>query len=660
MLLSGKVGAGKSVTIANLVDDLSLQRESVVFYFFCRHDNPESLKCQTILGSLTRQYLSEISVGSQQFTDDIPTLDTAAMTRIMVSSTNKSRTYVLIDGLDECRSEERRGLLQCLAEIQGMPGWHLGLSARLSAEVLFGDDIIITWHISMPNLNPDIERYVDSELSRRKDSGELVTSDAQLITEIREALLKGYNGMFLWVSLQLDAVCFEASDHDIRQALASLPKDLADIYTRILKSSAKLDHKRYHVRLFKFITAAFEPLSIDQIKDIMSVRIGDTSWDPSRRINDVIRMLKFCGSLVMIDEEEQTVRFVHHTARRFCLGALGGSLYGTLPFTEIEAHQELGEITVTYMNYGIFGRQLSTRVVPKIDVRKIPEQISHATIGSPRFTRNLFKRTPAKPRDIGPTLTRLDPSCTTGNRSQGQHPFYSYAQRFWLLQSRHMIKSNMRSLWDQLVHDPDALNIQVLTFTPHLVGLLDNIEAKDFTPEIVGVIWALNYSHVFLFDHLMGSKRDHKLTVRGLVRQITLFLKYFKALSTQPSEFISVNMVSEMTLRLLPIAIELRAYDAVQRIIQWASADSILHSREEDMRRQTRLPNSSREDSIRRAAQIVRSTWDIRMLRLLVKGRLSSFGDNTHMIEGFLKSQIPQEVLLRHTQYAITSQAALD
>ncbi|KAE9571848.1 hypothetical protein CGMCC3_g11973 [Colletotrichum fructicola] len=347
MLLSGKVGAGKSVTIANLVDDLSLQRESVVFYFFCRHDNPESLKCQTILGSLTRQYLSEISVGSQQFTDDIPTLDTAAMTRIMVSSTNKSRTYVLIDGLDECRSEERRGLLQCLAEIQGMPGWHLGLSARLSAEVLFGDDIIITWHISMPNLNPDIERYVDSELSRRKDSGELVTSDAQLITEIREALLKGYNGMFLWVSLQLDAVCFEASDHDIRQALASLPKDLADIYTRILKSSAKLDHKRYHVRLFKFITAAFEPLSIDQIKDIMSVRIGDTSWDPSRRINDVIRMLKFCGSLVMIDEEEQTVRFVHHTARRFCLGALGGSLYGTLPFTEIEAHQELGEITVT-------------------------------------------------------------------------------------------------------------------------------------------------------------------------------------------------------------------------------------------------------------------------------------------------------------------------
>lgn len=350
----------------------------------------------------------------------------------------------------------------------------------------------------------------------------------------------------------------------------------------------------------------------------------------------------------MIDEEEQTVRFVHHTARRFCLGALGGSLYGTLPFTEIEAHQELGETTVTYLNYGIFGRQLSTRVVPNIDVRKIPEQISHATIGSPRFARNLFKRTPAKPRDIGPILTRLDPNCTTGNRSQGQHPFYSYAQRFWLLQSRHMIKSNMRSLWDRLAHDPDALNIQVLTFTPHLVGLLDNIEAKDFTPEIVGVIWALNYSHVFLFDHLVGSKRDHKLTVRGLVRQITLFLKYFKAFSTQPAEFISVSMVSEMTLRLLPIAIELGAYDAVQRMIQWVSADSILlHSGEEDMRRPTCLPTSSREDSIRSAAQIVRSTWDMRMLRLLVKGRLSSFGDNTHMIEGFLKSQIPQEVLLR-------------
>ncbi|KAK2729382.1 nacht domain protein [Colletotrichum kahawae] len=648
MLLSGKVGAGKSVTMANIVDDLNLDIGSAVIYFFCRHDLPESLKCRTIIGSLARQYLSQLSIESQLFTDDVPILDPSAMTQLMVSSINKGRTYLLVDGLDECPIEERRSILQCLSRLQNTPNCQLGYSARLSAEDLLGDVIKFTWHISMPNTNPDIESYINSELSRRKDARELVTSDNQLIMHIRKALLEGSNGMFLWVSLQLDAICSEASDHDIREALESLPKDLNETYAPILKNSARLDHRNHHVRLFKFITAAFEPLNIDQIQDVMSVTAGDISWDPSKLINDIMSILKFCGSLVMIDEEEHTVRFVHHTARSFCLGSLGTSLYKTLPFTETEAHRDLGEATLTYLNYGIFDKQLSTRVIPNIDARKLPEKIAHRTIGNARLASNLFRQKLGGPRDIGQFLANLGSGPTTGNRGQDQHPYYSYAERFWLLQSRHVSRPNMRRLWDRLTQNSDALNIEASSFPSHLAGPLDIALARS--SEIPAVIWALNYSHVFLFDHLMTSRENESQPVRLLMRRLLLFRAYLKALSTQPVESIRLNMVSEMAWRLLPIAIELGVYGAARRIIQWNSTDDIFLS-QEDREPSLWLPNRSQEDRLQRAlsdlVQNVAVTKDVTMFRVLVKERLSSAEDNTRMIEGFLRSNIPQEVLLR-------------
>ncbi|KAF0319893.1 nacht domain protein [Colletotrichum asianum] len=487
-----------------------------------------------------------------------------------------------------------------------------------------------------------------------KDTGELVTDDIRLTEDIREALLKGSNGMFLWVSLQLNAVCSEVSDHDIREALGSLPKDLNETYARILKNSARLDHRNRHVRLFKFVTAAFEPLDLDQMQDIMSVTAGDISWDPSKLINDIMSILKFCGSLVMIDEEEHTVRFVHHTARSFCLGSLGTSLYKTLPFTEIEAHRALGEATLTYLNYGIFDKQLSIRVIPNIDARRLPEQIVRQTVRSSRLASNLLKKKLGRPRDVGHILANLGSGPTTGNGSQDQHPFYGYAERFWLLQSRHVFGPNMRGLWDRLMKKSDASSVEVLSSTPHLAGLLSTALAN--ISDVPAVVWALNYSHVFLFDHLMTSRENKSLSARLLMRRLILFRTYLKALSIQPVESIRLGMVSEMAWRLLPISIELGVYLAARRIIQWVSTDDILifkeEEEEEDIERPLLLPSRSPVDiKIQRAwshlAQNVALTKDVSMLRILVEERLISAEDKTRMIKGFIRSNVPQEVLLR-------------
>src|SRR2546423_5126259 len=63
LMYTGKLGSGKSVLLANIVDDLYLHIQSektIVAYFFCRHDIPESLRARTVIASLARQLLRPI------------------------------------------------------------------------------------------------------------------------------------------------------------------------------------------------------------------------------------------------------------------------------------------------------------------------------------------------------------------------------------------------------------------------------------------------------------------------------------------------------------------------------------------------------------------------------------------------------------------------
>ena len=45
------------------------------------------------------------------------------------------------------------------------------------------------------------------------------------------------NYRFLWVEFQLDAICAEASDYGIEEALARVPEDMDATYERIDRKS---------------------------------------------------------------------------------------------------------------------------------------------------------------------------------------------------------------------------------------------------------------------------------------------------------------------------------------------------------------------------------------------------------------------------------------
>ncbi|RYP71635.1 hypothetical protein DL770_008092 [Monosporascus sp. CRB-9-2] len=408
LVCTGKLGSGKSVLLANIVDDLHLHVQNAkcpVAYFFCRHDISESLKARTVICSLARQFLQPI-----------PDL---TMVEQLIDKTASVLDF--------------KGILKVLQ--RALPPDFKALEAD-NALRLDSEEFAKHSTIAIPEDNPDIGGFISAELERRIKSGKLTIGNPMLILEIEDALLQGAQGMFLWVALQIESLCAAKTDEAIRQALADLPKDLPETFSRILQRSGE-SGKRYQMRTFELVTVAHRPLTTEELRESLSVVTGDAVWNPARLLNDVYSALACCGGLITVDEEALTVRLVHHSVKQFLLGGFKMST-GTI-FTIESANRTMGDVIVTYLNYGVFETELSTTVVQQLLTGEAPSGIIRST-DAPKIVRNLALKLLQSRRqpnyNIGKVLA--DASKRVKSRSVDQFQFYSYAKSCWLQHARYI------------------------------------------------------------------------------------------------------------------------------------------------------------------------------------------------------------------------------
>jgi hypothetical protein len=301
----------------------------------------------------------------------------------------------------------------------------------------------------MPEANPEIEDFIDRELRTCLETGRLALGDPSLVLAIRDALLDESQGMFLWTNLQIQSLCSMNTDKDIRDALARPPQSLGQTYARILQKTASELGTLERCRILKLITAALRPLTIDELREALSILPGDTTWSSERLPNEMISTLACCGPLLTIDEEERTIRLVHSSFKKFLLEDPEDSLD---KFTLIEANDKLFTTIVTYLSYGVFDKQLSSAVIPQGTLQAAPTNIIRATLG-PTYVRNMAikllqtRKTP----DYDTGRIFLEGRKLAGNRIQ-QTPFqfYSYAHHYWF---RHALEGQALAVpsYSQLV-----------------------------------------------------------------------------------------------------------------------------------------------------------------------------------------------------------------
>jgi len=440
LIYTGNLGSGKSVLLANIVDDLHIHvqsRNTIVAYFFCRHDIPESLEARTVIGSLARQLLRTISDLAivAELCEETLALDFGKILSLLRRALPPDhKAYFVLDGLDECDHFERNILAQQLQQLQETFVLLLCISFRVEPNntlELSSKQFTAARITSMPDNNPDIETFIKAELESCLECRKLVIGEPTLILEIQDALLKGSQGMFLWVALQIQSLCAMKTDQAIQDALADLPKDLSETFSRILRRSegSKTSYQR---PILQLVTVACCPLRTDELREALSVVPGDADWTPSRLLNDVYSALACCGCLLIVDEEESTIRFIHHSVKQFLLGGFKDS--SNIAFTIDRAQGTMTDTVITYLNYGVFETELSTTRVPQMVIGSVPSRIIRSTADSSNSAQNLaLKLLKSKKRlDLDISKTLAEARKHSRSRSIDEFCFYSYAKLYWI------------------------------------------------------------------------------------------------------------------------------------------------------------------------------------------------------------------------------------
>jgi ankyrin repeat domain-containing protein 50 len=203
LICEGKLGSGKSVLMANMVDDLLLGNTSdtytTAFYFVS--DDTAGHNARTALGSIARQILE--SLPDAQWTDKLNeesrSLTTNRLTQILGKAVaSMRRIYLILDGFDEFPEVERKILVEQLKELQSWLQLRICISWRLEAKSRAREDFDTFGQsatLNIPTINPDIEKFVKTEVDALLETGELSIRDDAIVDEIQQRLVEGADGM---------------------------------------------------------------------------------------------------------------------------------------------------------------------------------------------------------------------------------------------------------------------------------------------------------------------------------------------------------------------------------------------------------------------------------------------------------------------------------
>ncbi|KAL9122300.1 MAG: hypothetical protein Q9187_001148 [Circinaria calcarea] len=420
------------------------------------------------MGSIARQLLHSLPLESFTKLDQnsyAVSLDTDQIVDSLQKVLPDNRRYfVIIDGLDECEDAEAKKLILATQKLLTSPKITFKLFCSSRPDVFRWVPSLLKpeWHVSMAigDVNPDIERYIDATLAQRIESGDLQLGNPTLILTIRDTLLNGAQGMFLWVAFQIETLCAQRSDQGLLETLYALPKDLPETFNRILGRLAKMEDidRNNSLEIFKWVAAAKRPLTLAELREVISIKPCQQVFTMECLINDMSRAMVCCGSLVEIDEEYSTVHFAHHSVKQYLLSVTTDSLLARYHFSLQEADRGAGEICVTYLSFPELTTQVARAPTSRAHVQIYPSTILKESLPQTDLTSRLALKLLKNKRNTDYSFHRhLEESIGIAEVEHPQHAqrqfaFLGYAQTYWLSHTKAFTEHTTTwQLWIDLV-----------------------------------------------------------------------------------------------------------------------------------------------------------------------------------------------------------------
>ena len=375
------------------------------------------MTARTILGCLARQLIQDHPDINALITDIDPdnplSIDHVSA---LIEKVSTMPIHSVLDGFDDCSPVTQQDLVSSLQNLQKSIPLLVCIATRVQGDIFINSGAPsihrLSAHIPVPN--PDIDVYISNEVNEQLRLGNLIVRDDRLVEIIKTTLRNQANGMFLWVPLQIVCLSCMENDHDMREALKDLPSGLSETYCRLPKLH---DKSRYRRLLFELILVALEPLTLTQLEHALSVEPGITLYNPAKLLNCIDKVIRSCAGMVLVDEEEETARFVHQSARQFLMSPAYDK-----QIDEYKAQTTVVEIVLTYLNYSLFETRIATRrPATALTIDKLPAAMLKETIS---FGFKLLQRSKSS------TSKGIEPD-TVGSRPLSSAEFKGYAEAYW-------------------------------------------------------------------------------------------------------------------------------------------------------------------------------------------------------------------------------------
>ncbi|KAI0265429.1 ankyrin repeat-containing domain protein [Gloeopeniophorella convolvens] len=343
--ITGKPGAGKTVICSTIIKDLqnslrSSGSSAALAYFYCDFRDATKQSYRGLLGSL----LMDLSTQSDE-TDTIlqnlfskhgngsrePDVDDLVQCLKEMLERLDGTKYIVVDALDEMPnygiSSSRAKSLELVSQLIG-----LGLSnLRICITSRPEDDI---GQVLQPSTFHQV--VLDREKEHRDDIARLIRSVVEsnrkmrvwgeaIKEEVIEALSEKADGMFRYVSCQLDTLC-ECPLPKIRSTLKSLPTTLYATYESTLERVSEEKWEHAH-RIFQCLSFSERPLRVEELAEVFAVHPDDeipTYHSDWRSDDPESVVLSTCpGSFIQIISEDSStgtrriVQFTHFSVKEF-------------------------------------------------------------------------------------------------------------------------------------------------------------------------------------------------------------------------------------------------------------------------------------------------------------------------------------------------------
>ncbi|KAI1736367.1 hypothetical protein F4680DRAFT_265434 [Xylaria scruposa] len=333
MWLSGIPGAGKTVLAGAMIQKaLEKGKNSPkvgVAFFFCDYKDEKATVLSNILGAMASQLARQNDAAFHELKKLYESLNPPdGLTKdpdsdVLHDCLEKifecfDQIILVVDGLDEC-GDNTNEVTQALADI---PDYSANVTMALTSRDEYNIDLKLRdsfTKIKSGARKEDLLLYVASEIDRRIKDGRLRINDMELKDEILAKLSDDADGMFRWVTCQLDYICGCPTDADRREALNELPPTLDATYDRMLRRLNKGHPRVRHIvqKCFQLIGLKWASPPINQLRHAISV---PSATDVRLKEHDIVTEAEIslqCSCFIRKSENGENFEFSHFTVREF-------------------------------------------------------------------------------------------------------------------------------------------------------------------------------------------------------------------------------------------------------------------------------------------------------------------------------------------------------